>query len=764
MKKYFISLIITLTFSMLSTAQRIGGWTTHTPGMQVNKVDVMHEKIFAATPYDIFYLNTNDNSINRLTKVNGLSDYGVDVMRYSSGADVVFVGYSNANIDIIDRNDNIYNIIDIKDKNIIGNKVINDVFFDGKMAYACCGFGIVAIDIERLEVRDTYIIGKNGTYLNVNGLAIYKNKFYAATSDGIYYADTDNHNLADFQQWTLDETITYPYVEYKNVLVFDDKLIANAKANDFYDETFCFDGDVWRDYLPEERYIHTEIRVCDDRIVFVNDTVSGETQKPINVKGFTANGVCVNKIQYTESYSAYYDASRSCYWLGTKVKSLERFSCKDWTDVQFYTVNGPFSNYMFEIKAQGEDVWIASGGYTSTWANTWNHGGVFHYNNKRWTFVNNWEEAAFDSIYDISCVAIKPDNSRNLYAGSYINGVMFIENESVSRVFNKYNSTLSTRLGTNQTCVTGMDFDSRGTLWLANSGAEKLLSSMTADGRWEAHNIGNGGGDISHLMVDGNDYVWVLHRDGHATVYDGNVSKSVSSNTGQGGLPGSINCFVTDRKGTVWVGTNDGVGVFYNTRKIFNDNAYSCSQILVPRNDGSGQADYLLSGQTIYSIAVDGSNKIWFGTSNGAFLISNDGLTEYHHFTTDNSPLLSNTVRQIAIDGEGNVYFVTDNGLVAYKGTATTGGDTNSNVIAYPNPVRPEYTGVVGIKGLVTDALVKITTASGAFVTHLEAEGGQAVWDCTDIKGRKVEPGVYFIFASDETGKETCVTKILVMR
>ena len=130
----------------------------------------------------------------------------------------------------------------------------------------------------------------------------------------------------------------------------------------------------------------------------------------------------------------------------------------------------------------------------------------------------------------------------------------------------------------------------------------------------------------------------------------------------------------------------------------------------------------------------------------------------------ENSPLFSNTVKDIAIDDDGNVFFATDKGIISYKGTASKGYETNTNVIVYPNPVRPEHQGIVGIKGLVTDALIKITTTSGAFVTHLKAEGGQATWDCTDINGRNVEPGIYLIFVSDETGNETYATKVLIMK
>ena len=213
----------------------------------------------------------------------------------------------------------------------------------------------------------------------------------------------------------------------------------------------------------------------------------------------------------------------------------------------------------------------------------------------------------------------------------------------------------------------------------------------------------------------------------------------------------------------MWVGTNDGLALFYSTSKIFQQGVnYDASRILVPRNDGSGQADYLLSGQSVLSIAIDDANNLWVGTKNGVFYISNNGLTEYYHFTQDNSPLLSNNVQSIAIDAEGNVYFATDKGIISFKGRATEAKKTNSNVTVYPNPVERDYSGVVGIKNLMANSLIKITTVDGSFVTHLYSEGGQAVWDCTTIEGDKVAPGVYLIFVSDTTGKETFAAKILV--
>ena len=122
----------------------------------------------------------------------------------------------------------------------------------------------------------------------------------------------------------------------------------------------------------------------------------------------------------------------------------------------------------------------------------------------------------------------------------------------------------------------------------------------------------------------------------------------------------------------------------------------------------------------------------------------------------------SNNIQGIAIDDEGNIFFATDKGIISYKGVATEGKKTNSNVIVYPNPVEQNYSGLVGIKNLVQNSLVKITTIDGSFVTHIYSEGGQAVWDCTAIDGNRVSPGIYLIFVSDTNGKETFAAKILI--
>ncbi len=156
--------------------------------------------------------------------------------------------------------------------------------------------------------------------------------------------------------------------------------------------------------------------------------------------------------------------------------------------------------------------------------------------------------------------------------------------------------------------------------------------------------------------------------------------------------------------GNIWIGTDQGPLIYYNPERVFNEDL-KATRIKIPRNDGSGFSDYLLKSETITSIAVDGANRKWLGTSgSGAYYVSPDGTTQIKNFNEQNSPILSDSILSIAVDNKtGDVWFGTSKGLQSYRGNATTGGEKFTNVYAFPNPVREDFTGNVTITGLIRD-------------------------------------------------------------
>ena len=111
-----------------------------------------------------------------------------------------------------------------------------------------------------------------------------------------------------------------------------------------------------------------------------------------------------------------------------------------------------------------------------------------------------------------------------------------------------------------------------------------------------------------------------------------------------------------------------------------------------------------------------------------------------------------------------SLFFNTQKGLISFGGNATKPASNFSQIEIYPNPVYPQYSGEVGLRGLINDSRIKIANAKGSLVNLIESNGGMASWDTKDLNGVNVDTGVYFFFISDEGGSETFVGKILIIR
>ena len=229
---------------------------------------------------------------------------------------------------------------------------------------------------------------------------------------------------------------------------------------------------------------------------------------------------------------------------------------------------------------------------------------------------------------------------------------------------------------------------------------------------------------------------------------------------------GRVHCVAEDKQQNMWIGT--GNGPIMLTPSQIRSGSENFNQIKVPRNDGTNFADYLLSGVDITCIVVDGANRKWFGTNgNGVYLISADNLQELKHFTAENSPLLSNTIESMAINNNtGEVFFGTTEGLCSYVTDATDAPSTSSDsdVLVYPNPVLPDYTGLITIKGLAFDSHVKIVTTNGALVAEGRSNGGSFTWDGNDQNGQRVAGGMYIVLSATAEGESSVVTKIAIIR
>jgi ligand-binding sensor domain-containing protein len=271
------------------------------------------------------------------------------------------------------------------------------------------------------------------------------------------------------------------------------------------------------------------------------------------------------------------------------------------------------------------------------------------------------------------------------------------------------------------------------------------------------------------MVADDYGQIWMGGRGNNMVVYNPGQDVlsasddefvSLTTASGGGGLPDlDIWAVAKDKSGDIWVGTDKGIATFYCSGSVTSSNG--CDATLIKVNQG-GFIGYLFSTEIVKAIAVDGANRKWIGTTNGVWLISDDGTKQLLHFTSDNSPLPSNGIVNIAVSSKtGEVFIGTDQGLVSYQGDAILGGETKGTALVYPNPVKADYSGPIAIKGLVDNAYVKITDAAGILVYQGRANGGQMIWDGKGYNGVKVQTGVYVVYADTDLGKEHNVGKII---
>ena len=411
-------------------------------------------------------------------------------------------------------------------------------------------------------------------------------------------------------------------------------------------------------------------------------------------------------------------------------------------------------------------------------------------NNNEWTIYQHEgiSEQTGVSFQGSFCLDVDPSNTEHVFAGSR-NGLYEYLNGKFVKYYDHSNSPIEPFDGVNEEyqLVTGTKFDQKGNLWVLNSSAPTTAlmkytnGSFTKMNHSELMKLNRGqlknrsNGELSKIIIDSKGVMWFVNNNWVLpAIYQYNTDNDeiiayeniVNQDGTRLNIQEGIRCVAEDLEHNIWVGSS--VGPFMLESSEIEDGGSTFTQVKVPRNDGTNYADYLLTGIDISSIAIDGGNRKWIGTfNNGVYLISADNMTQIHHFTTDNSKLLSNTIMSIAINPtSGEVFFGTDKGLCSYisDATATNSEMTTDNVWAYPNPVEPGYAGPITITGLSLDADVKILTANGAIINEGRSNGGTYVWDGCDQKGRRVASGIYMVATATSKGEKGTVCKIAIVR
>ena len=666
----------------------------------------------------------------------------------------------------------------------VSNKKVNGVTIDGKYAYLACGFGITVLDVEMAEIVDTYILGEKGTYVNVENIVFHNDSIYAQSGNTIRYAAKKDKNLADFNRWQTFHLLSEKAIE-KGIVVNEENADSLMNEGDILpiSKIYAFNNSLLirlEDVLIKrdssvtrtmELPRNASLSVDDLLIVSKGDSMVAFNDNLERVVGVVADSVI----------ETLYDPQSKAFWIcdfQADGRTIIQKYARDGRFMNYYVPDGPVSGEIAFVKYQDGKLFTGSGGPFDRPLST--PGIVQFLENGRWSIIT---EMGMDSsvlrnshFLDVIDIASDPQDNNHFFVSAW-KGLFEFQGISLINHFTGKNSQLS---GGSNTLVDGLKYDKDGNLWMLNMLSPNPIHILTSNREWYqlSYSQLQSTDGLRDLFIDSKGYLWVIkYRDGtgvfcadlNGTPLDEQDDKKVFISTfydkdSHPLIPTTIRCITEDMDGVIWIGTDKGPLLVPDASQMF-DSDFRVDRVKITREDNANYADYLLENEQINAIAIDGNNRKWVGTnSTGLYLLSADGKETIHHFTTENCPFTSNAIMDLFLNNEtGELYITTSSGLFLYQTDAIKGAESYSKVYAYPNPVRENYNGPVTITGLMENSQVRISDAEGRIIHEGDSNGGVYVWDGKDKNGRKVNTGIYFIYAAQPDGSSKMVTKMAVI-
>ncbi len=725
--------------------------------------------------------DVEDGSVKTYDCLHELNDKEISRISYNEATGRLLVLYTTGNIDLLDADDNVVNISALKDANILGERV-NSISNIDKFAYLCMDFGIIELDLELVVVLETY---RTGT--PVLSMQYADGRIFIARKDGLFEVDAISmmHNKNSWHKLSDGE--------FDAMLAFSNQLYALKESRLHY----LIPIESGLDIVPTAYYFtqitaSSKYLLCTDSGVWM--ALFSETT-PLSPK-ILKQDYNWNDVTFVSDILYVCDKVQG---LVTFVFNVDQSNFTQVSSGALFYISSPKRDLFYHMNYVGERL-LVSGGINTQTASAYpvtfmlmedENGAV------KWRlFDEKSPKQAYPELSHKNCVDLVQDplDLRHFYGAVSRNGLheYYIDDDGNIDFVNLYNYKNSplqcidvdTPVPWNYCTCTALQYDNKGNLWMANQQTDTIVRIMRPNGKWislyypeiaKSENVFQylfSSYGINFIVAYGGDKRGFFGFDtgGTLNLQDDDrhlLRKTITNQDGVTVTPNLFFCMSEDHDNQIWCGTNEGLFVITRPQDWF-DSDFRFHQIKRNRNDGSGFADYLLSGVNITCIEVDPSNRKWIGTqSDGVYLVSHDGQETIHHFTKANSPLLSDYIYSIAVHPhDGRVMFGTDAGLCSYEENVTVPAEelTEESVLVYPNPVRPNTDAIVTICGLTDGSEVKILSSSGQVVWGTKSIGGSVRWNCCNMLGERVASGVYHIVCNTGDAKQTVVKRVVVLK
>lgn len=705
----------------------ISSWRLHLSYNNIREVEVTPEKVFAASESGIVIFNRQDQILNTVNKLNGLSGSAITSLSYDETNDLLLVGYEKGDLDII-QSHIITNFNRLRDAEVTTSKKINHISTTGTNAYLSTDYGVVIFDLKQLEIQETWRdLGAGGQELSVYQSTSLRDSIYLATPNGVlagYLGD----NLLDFNHWErFDQgNLSGPI---RSLVSFNGKLYAAGPTG-----IYRLGNDNW----IQEPFLDTlaiqSLSSSTANLLMITDSTIWIMSASGEISQLEDNLIKAPAVVQQDGAGN--------FWVGDHASGLVSDVGGNFAS---YLPNGPSMTTVHRMVYDQGKLFVLSGDFSPSGQPSKTPPQLNIFENGNWTTVSQ-------PVSDLTDIAFHDGKT---YLSSFGSGILVSDASGNETILNETNSPL-VHTDPGKSNITALASSADG-LWVANYGGNQPLHLLKSDGSWDSFSFGfPGEKNPTDIAVDGDGNVWAalnpasggglltLERSSNRGYYKTDVA-------GNGDLPDkNVHSITADRDGYIWIGTDAGIAYFFSpaaeaTKPIFDNR-------------------FLLRDEKITALEVDGGNRKWIGTEEGVWLFNPTGEVLVRHFTRENSPLLSNTILDIEIHSStGEVFFATDKGIISYRSDAVAAGPAFEQVKIFPNPVSPGFSGTVGITGLAEGAAVKITDISGKLVWQTKANGGMATWHVRDHEGRRATTGIYLVFAISEGGRESVVGKIAVV-
>lgn len=712
--------------SIAQTNIALGAWRLHLSYNTIHRVETSSQSVFAAGNSGILVYDRDEQSLATYNKLNGLSSTGVSAIAFDNVHHQLLVGYRDGTLDII-RDNVVHPFIRLRDAGVTTPKTIRHISVRQSMAYLSTAYGVVVFDLTQHEIKETWRdLGPSGEGLPVFQTAFLNDSIFVATDNGVIAGNLSD-NLLDFNSWTRfnNGDLSGPVPA---IVTFNNKIYAAGTEG-----VWRFGGDAW----VQQPLAVTAIKSLAASVqnLFV---ISGSTILAMNTSGDISS---VSDEKVVTPAEVKQDADGTL-WIADELGGLISNPGGSFTS---FLPDGPSFNNAHQLVYHNGKIAAVGGGFSGSGQPLNLPGNANVFEEGSWTTVRL-------PVSDLTDVAFMDDKT---YFASFGSGLLVRDASGDIASHDETNSPLA-HSEPGESRITALVPSTNG-LWVANYGGDGSLHLLKSGNTWESFplNFPNAQYPVK-MEADQEGRLWIALNPtsgGGLLIYDPHENQALQKTTavGSGALPHhEVFSLARDRDGNMWVGTAAGLGYFFSPDEDAVKPIY--------------ENRFLLRDEKITAIAVDGGNRKWIGTEQGVWLFSPSGEELVYHFTDENSPLLSNIIRDIAIHAEtGEVFFATDQGVLSYRSDAVDAGAHFDPIKIFPNPVRPGYSGMVGISGLSRDAQVRITDISGKLVWQTQANGGMATWPVRNSQGARVSTGIYLVFASSADGSESVVGKVAVV-